>query len=113
LHCLTLPFSSPAKAGVQSKKNQSPLAAPGPRPSPGNKLSYKDQRDLDRLPSEIERIETEIAKAEQALHDPDLYSRDPRRFHSVTEQVSKLRSEKSAAEERWLEVAALAEALSS
>jgi ATP-binding cassette subfamily F protein uup len=105
--------SSPAKAGVQSKKNQSPLAAPGPRPSPGNKLSYKDQRDLDRLPSEIERIETEIAKAEQALHDPDLYSRDPRRFHSVTEQVSKLRSEKSAAEERWLEVAALAEALSS
>jgi ATP-binding cassette subfamily F protein uup len=105
--------SSPAKAGVQSKKNQPPLAAPGPRPSPGNKLSYKDQRDLDRLPSEIERIETEIAKAEQALHDPDLYSRDPRRFHSVTEQVSKLRSEKSAAEERWLEVAALAEALSS
>jgi ATP-binding cassette subfamily F protein uup len=47
------------------------------------------------------------------LHDPDLYSRDPERFHSVTEQVSQLRSEKSAAEERWLEVAAMAEELSS
>jgi ATP-binding cassette subfamily F protein uup len=91
---------------------------PSPQPSPANgrgskKLTYKDQRDLDRLPGEIERIEAEIAKAEQVLHDPDLYSRDPKRFHAVTEQVSKLRSEKSTAEERWLEVAAMAEELSS
>jgi len=102
---------SPAKSGVQSKKNQPPVAAAGPRPSPGNKLSYKDQRDLDRLPSEIERIEAEIAKAEQVLHDPDLYSRDPDRFHAVTDEVAKLRLEKGAAEERWLEVAAMAEEL--
>jgi ATP-binding cassette subfamily F protein uup len=91
---------------------------PSPQPSPANgrgskKLTYKDQRDLDRLPGEIERIEAEIAAAEQALHDPDLYSRDPKRFHSISEQVSKLRSEKSTAEERWLEVAAMAEELSS
>jgi ATP-binding cassette subfamily F protein uup len=91
---------------------------PSPQPSPASgrgskKLTYKDQRDLDRLPAEIERIEAEIAKAEEVLHDPDLYSRDPERFHSVTEQVSQLRSEKSAAEERWLEVAAMAEELSS
>jgi ATP-binding cassette subfamily F protein uup len=76
------------------------------------KLTYKDQRDLDRLPGEIERIEAEIAKAEEVLHDPDLYARDPDRFHAVTEEVARLRTEKHSAEERWLEVAAMAESLS-
>src|SRR5687768_10687723 len=75
---------SPAKAGAQAARSAvrtaAPSGAPGPRPSPGNKLSYKDQRDLDRLPAEIERIEAEIAAIEEALHDPDLYSRDRPRF---------------------------------
>jgi ATP-binding cassette subfamily F protein uup len=75
------------------------------------KLTYKDQRDLDRLPGEIERIEAEIAGLEEALHDPRLYSRDPDRFHAVTEQLAGLRREKDAAEHRWLEVAELAEQL--
>ena len=74
-------------------------------------MSYKDQRDLDRLPGEIERIESEIAKAEEALHDPDLYSRNPDRFAALTAQLTKLRAEKDAAEHRWLEVAEMAEQL--
>ena len=32
----------------------------------GNKkLSFKDQRDLDRLPGEVDRLEREIAEAEE------------------------------------------------
>jgi len=79
--------------------------------SASKKLSYKDQRDLDRLPGEIERIAAEIAKAEQALADPDLYARNPGRFAELTGQAAKMRAEKDAAEERWLEVAEMAEAL--
>ena len=75
-------------------------------------MSYKDQRDLDRLPGEIERLEAEIAAVEDVLADPDLYTRDPKRFASLTEMAEKLRSEKHAAEERWLEVAEMAEMLS-
>ena len=101
--------SSPAKAGARERPKALLSGRPGARPSPGSKLSYKDQRDLDRLPAEIERLELEIAKAEETLHDPDLYSGDPERFHAVTEQVAKLRVEKHAAEERWFEVAAMAE----
>ena len=104
---------SPAKAGAQGAALAAPSGAPGPRPSPGNKLSYKDQRDLDRLPGEIERLEAEIAATEDVLHDPDLYTRDPKRFAELTERSAKLRTEKNAAEERWLEVAEMAEALSS
>ena len=84
----------------------------GPRPSPGSrKLSYKDQRDLDRLPGEIERLEAAIAADEEALHDPDLFVRDPARFETLTKAIETNRAKKEAAEHRWLEVAEMAEAL--
>src|SRR4051812_18478961 len=83
---------SPAKVGAQGGAKASPSGAPGPRPSPGNKLSYKDQRDYDRLPGEIERLEAEIASAEEALHDPDLYARNPQRFAELTEKIARNRA---------------------
>jgi ATP-binding cassette subfamily F protein uup len=99
------------KAGAQGGAKAAPSSAPGPRPSSGNKLSYKDQRDYDRLPAEIERLEAEIATAEDALHDAELYTRDPDRFVALTERIARNRTEIEAAELRWLEVAEMAEAL--
>ena len=99
------PSRSPAKAAAQPKRD-----AGVPRAS-ANKLTYNGKRDLDRLPGEIERIESEIAKAEEALHDPQLYSRDPERFAELTRRLEELRADKDEAEERWLEVAAMAEEL--
>ncbi|MGH6729155.1 MAG: ABC-F family ATP-binding cassette domain-containing protein, partial [Sphingomicrobium sp.] len=101
---------SPAQAGAQGDAKQR-SCAPGPRPAPGNKLSYKDQRDLDRLPGEVARIDGEMAAIETLLHDPDFYSRDPGRFAELTDRLAALRAEQHAAEHRWLEVAELAEAL--
>ena len=103
--------SAPAKTGGQPAA-KAPVGGPEPRPSPGNKkLSFKDQRDLDRLPGEIEKIEAAIAADEQALADPDLYARDPARFAKLMEHIARLRADKDAAELRWLEVAELAEQL--
>ena len=98
---------APAK-GAQGVK-ASPTSAPQSRPAPGSKLSYKDQRDLDRLPAEIERLESSVVADEEALHDPDLFNRDPRRFAELTERIARHRAEIEAAELRWLEVAELAE----
>jgi len=88
-------------------------AAPPPAPPPpkARKLSYKDQRDLDRLPRLIETMEADIAAGETALSDPDLYTRDPGLFQRLTNALDAKRAEKDAAEERWLELAAEAEAL--
>ncbi|QNM81694.1 ATP-binding cassette domain-containing protein [Sphingomonas sabuli] len=104
------------------EKRRQPLqtkAAPKPKvrapvenhSAPKTKLSYKDQRDLDRLPGEVERIEREIAETEKSLHDPDIYARDPDKFASLTAHLATLRADKDQAEERWLEVAAMAEEL--
>ena len=98
--------SVPAKAGAQAK------GAAGSRPSPGSKkLTYKDQRDYDLLPDRIHALEAQIARDEEALHDPDLYTRDPRRFATLTAAIDKARAERDAAEERWLELAERVEAL--
>jgi len=99
----------PAKAAT--KPDSAAVSKNEVRGGPQRKLSYKDQRDFDRLPGEIERLEREIAAAEEKLHDPDLFSRDPALFTDLTERIARHRAEVEAAELRWLEVAELVEQL--
>ncbi|SFR79882.1 ABC-F family ATP-binding cassette domain-containing protein [Sphingomonas jatrophae] len=83
-----------------------------PKPAAkANKLTYKDQRDLDLLPTEIEKIEASIRADEAALADPALYTRDPARFAGLTVAIETARRRKEEAELRWLELAEKAESL--
>jgi len=98
----------PKSAPRADKK--APAAPPPPRTA-ATKLSYKDQRDLDLLPKTIEQLEAAIARDEEALADPALYTRDPKRFAALTKAIEQARVDKDAAEERWLELAEKAEGL--
>jgi ATP-binding cassette subfamily F protein uup len=109
-------YEAHRKTGGRSSPAGTKENKPSPQPSPasgrgGTKLSYKDQRDYDRLPDEIERLQAEVAADEAALSDPDLYTRDPNRFARLTERIARHRADIEAAELRWLEVAQMAEAL--
>jgi len=106
------PRAGAARGGSSSANEEGASTQPAPAGGRGGrKLSYKDQRDYDRLPREIERLEAEVAADEAALHDADLYARDPTRFAALTERVARNRAEIEAAELRWLEVAEMADAL--
>ena len=48
---------------------------------------------------------------EAALADPDLFTRDPKRFDQLMKAIEKARADKEAAEMRWLELAEMAETL--
>jgi len=99
--------ASAARPSAESQGSASlPPAATPPRKA---KLSYKDQRDYDLLPGRIEEMEAAIARDEAALSDPELYTRDPKRFASLTEAIARARADKEAAEERWLELAEMVE----
>ena len=93
-------------AGVSAKPKPT---APTERPKREGKLTYKDQRDYDLLPARIEQIDAAILRDEEALHDPALYTRDPAKFAALTAAVEAARTEKAAAEERWLGLAELVE----
>jgi ATP-binding cassette subfamily F protein uup len=75
------------------------------------KLSYKEQRELDNLPGEIARLGSEIDALERKLADPDLYNRDPEGFHAATRRLNAAREALDAAETRWLELEERREAL--
>ena len=95
--------------GARSKTNQVELASP----SRAKKLSYKDQRDFELLPIEIERLQSKVAADEVVLSNPDLYLKDPSQFAELTARIARNRADIEAAEVRWLEVAELAKSLSS
>ena len=99
----------PRNAPKAEKKNAAP---PPPKPASA-KLTYKDQRDLDLLPRRIEELEAAIARDEEALADPNLYTRDPSRFAALTQAIQQARADKDSAEERWLELAEKAEGMNS
>jgi ATP-binding cassette subfamily F protein uup len=87
------------------------VAAPPPPPAPRVKLTYKDQRDYDTLPARIEQLDAAIARDEAAMADPGLYARDPGAFDRLGKAIGLMRTEKEAAELRWLELAEMVEAL--
>jgi ABC transport system ATP-binding/permease protein len=96
--------SSPEREGGPSRSD-------GGGAPPRTKLSYKDQRDYDLLPQRIEEIEAAITRDEALLADPDLYTRDIKKFEALTKAVEAARTEKDSAEERWLTLAEMVEAL--
>ncbi len=99
------PIVGKSKPGKQDDKT-----TPPPPPAPkSNKLSYKDQRDYELLPARIEELEAAISKGEEILADSDLYTADPQKFANISKGLENARSERDAAEERWLELAELVE----
>ncbi len=96
-------------AKSSTDKADAAAAAPPPPPAKKGKLSYKDQRDYELLPKRIEELDAAIARGEAQLADPDLYTRDPKKFDALMAALEKVRAEKDTAEERWLELAELAE----
>ena len=75
------------------------------------KLSYKQQRALEHLPVEIAKLEAQAAAMEKELADPNLYTRDSKRFQKLTADLEATRATIAKSEEEWLEVSILAESL--
>jgi ABC transport system ATP-binding/permease protein len=68
------------------------------------KLSFKDKHELETLPKTIDKLTAEIAKLASKLADPELFKRDPDQFHASSQKIGKLETQKSNAEERWMEL---------
>ena len=73
-------------------------------------LSFTEKHRLEELPGVIDRLGQEIAKLEQLLADPELFTREPVKFRKATEAMAERQAALEAAETEWLELEEKAEA---
>ena len=102
-----------AKPAVAAAAPAEANAADVAPPSAKKRLSFKDKHALETLPGEIAALEKKKAALAKMLDDPDLYTRDRKRFADVSEQLSEVETNLAAAEERWLELEERRESLGS
>jgi ATP-binding cassette subfamily F protein uup len=77
-------------------------AAPAPaRETPKKKLSYKEQRELEALPTLIESLEKEQKAVQEELADASLYTRDAERAALLSARSTLIEDELLQALERW------------
>jgi ATP-binding cassette subfamily F protein uup len=73
------------------------------------KLSYKDQRDLERLPDLIEALEAKMDEINACLCDPKCY--EEKGIMTLSDELKKIEAEYEAMSERYLEVLEMEEEL--
>lgn len=92
-----------APAGATSSSVATPVSSPDATDNakPRRKLSYKEQRELDALPAQIEALEKEQADIDQAMAGGALYGSDPARAAALAARHAEIDEALLAALERW------------
>ncbi|WGR96842.1 ATP-binding cassette domain-containing protein [Bradyrhizobium sp. ISRA443] len=83
--------------------------ATAPEAAPKRRLSFNEKHALETLPKTIEKLQAEIAKQQKLLDDPELYTKDRKKFDAASAAIAKAQEDLTAAEDRWLELEVLRE----
>ncbi|MBR0696135.1 ABC-F family ATP-binding cassette domain-containing protein [Bradyrhizobium lablabi] len=94
------------QAPVVEKKE---ATATAPEATPRRRLNFNEKHALETLPKTIEKLQAEIAKQQKLLDDPDLYTKDRKKFDTASAEIARAQAELTAAEDRWLELEVLRE----
>ncbi|MEZ4265851.1 MAG: ATP-binding cassette domain-containing protein [Myxococcota bacterium] len=89
-----------AKSGGKGQAPAAPQAAP-PKATI-QKLSWKEARELEELPSRIAALERELTQLEAVLADGQAWTRDADGYRKAAARVSATKEELANTEERWL-----------
>ena len=108
-----LKTSASGSTEVQNKSGdnpptQTPSSALAARSSEVNKntvlkkkLSFKEQRELDALPAQIESLESEQKEIAQIIEEGSIFSTDPKRATTLLSKSTQIESDLLALLERW------------
>ncbi|WDE14121.1 ABC transporter ATP-binding protein [Thalassomonas haliotis] len=98
-------------AGDKSKKNEQTSqkdVAKGNdakvKPAAKKKLSYKESRELEALPDEIDKLEQLIDSLQAQINSADFFSQDPEQTNKILNQLAESESKLEAAFTRWQEL---------
>ncbi|MEO6697731.1 MAG: ATP-binding cassette domain-containing protein, partial [Gammaproteobacteria bacterium] len=71
---------------------------------PARKMSYKEQRELETLPVQIDALEAEQERLHSTLAEPDFYQRDREGFIKATQRLDDVGKALLTAYTRWHEL---------
>ncbi len=90
-----------AAPAIQAKPAPAAAPAPSRRASRPAKLSYKDARELEQLPTRIDTLEAEQRDITQRLQDPALHAADSEKAARLAARLDDIEAELLQLLERW------------
>lgn len=97
---------APADQAAAPTAPSSPAPANKPKTA-SRKLSYKLARELEELPAELERLESEIAALAKAMNDPGFFQQPADTVNQASERAQSLQAALDSAYQRWEELEAM------
>ena len=86
----------------EAQAEPAPVVAPAAAAK--RKLSYREARELERLPARIESLESELAALAAAMSDAGFYQQDPGAVTAHTRRMAEAQDELDTAYARWSEL---------
>lgn len=91
----------------KSKSRKANKLASVPKNKP--KLSFNQQHALKTLPTDMEKLGTNIASLEKLMADPELFTKQPEKFAKAVKDLDAAQTSLAEKEEQWLELEMLRE----
>ncbi len=91
----------PAEPAVASEARTKSVPARSNRPKEKQKLSYKESRELETLPSRIEALEDELQQIETQVGRAEFYQQDKDNIAAAMARLNELREELRQTYARW------------
>jgi ATP-binding cassette subfamily F protein uup len=97
-----------AQAPAQKRANPTPRTSLVPKRGDGlRKLTYKEQRELEVLPTRIESLEKEQAELHARMGEGDFYRQASATITTTLDRLESLKLELEASYQRWQELESL------
>jgi len=84
-----------------------PETAAQPLAQSGKKLSYKEKRELELLPAQIEALDAELTALQAKVNNPDFFRQSAEATEATLNQLQQTESKLAHAYERWEQLEAL------
>ena len=102
----------PRPSGKQPQENKARKGGAKPGKSSSQTaggLNFNQQKELERLPEQIEQLEQQIAERTERLSDPSLHTNQPEAVPELNREIGELQSSLDEAYRRWEELDAASE----